>query len=233
MDHLSTWNELSGVNLAFLPIGSIEQHGLHLPLGTDGIIATALARELSARFEPSYLLPLFPFSSSYEHVGFPGSISLRVSTLAACVKDIFDSLNQSGISRCVIITGHMGNHFLRNVVQELNIHGPRILLVPGRSHWDLAYKDAGLSSTTSQDMHAGEGETSLMMHMLPEYVRREYLKDINCPSRSLLETLGMKSYTDTGCIGFPTKASRDKGNALLQALVDRISSTVKEFVLIG
>lgn len=232
-DRLSTWDDIEGVQIAFIPVGSFEQHGLHLPLGTDGIIAEALAGKLAARFEPSLALPLIPFSSSFEHAGFLGSVSLRVSTIAAVITDIVESLAISGVRKMVVVTGHMGNHLLRNVVQELNRPAPRILLVPSHRHWARAYEAAGLSSTPSQDMHAGEGETSIILHLVPEAVRLNKIKDVDCPDRPLLETLGMKAYTGTGAIGFPSKASAEKGALLLNALTDEIVNTVKEFVEIA
>ncbi|MFZ5634685.1 MAG: creatininase family protein [Bacillota bacterium] len=228
LTHLSTWDKLAGVKLAFLPVGSLEQHGLHLPLGTDGIIASALAKELASRFQPSYLLPPLHFSFSYEHSSFPGSVSLKVGTMAAVISDIIDSLAKDGM-RCIIVNCHMGNHLLRNIVQELNLPAPRVLLVPDRHHWENAYKTAGLSSTTSADMHAGEGETSLLLHLAPETVLKDKIQDVDQPARPLLEAVGIKQYTPTGAIGFPSRASSEKGKALLNALVNEIRVLIEEF----
>ena len=130
-------------------------------------------------------------------------------------------------------TGHMGNHLLRNIVQELNWPEPRILLLPSSHHWARAYEAAGLSSTSSQDMHAGEGETSIILHLLPDAVRPEKVMDVDCPKRALLETLGMKSYTDTGTIGFPIRATAEKVAALFSVLADELTAVVKEFIEIG
>jgi creatinine amidohydrolase len=219
--------------MAFLPVGSLEQHGPHLPLGTDGIIAEALAGRLADIFAPAYLLPLLPFSSSFEHAGFPGSVSLKVTTIASVISDVVESLAFSGIGKLVIVSCHMGNHLLRNVVQELNYPRPRVLLLPSRHHWEGAYRAAGLSSSPSRDMHAGEGETSIIMHLFPEAVRYREMKDVDRPERQLLEALGMKAYTETGVIGFPSKASAEKGAMLLNALAEETAKTVKEFVEIG
>ncbi|MCS5697149.1 creatininase family protein [Desulfofundulus thermocisternus] len=233
MDRFSTWEDLRGVRMAFLPVGSLEQHGPHLPLGTDGIIAEALAGRLADIFAPAYLLPLLPFSSSFEHAGFPGSVSLKVTTIASVISDVVESLAFSGIGKLVIVSCHMGNHLLRNVVQELNYPRPRVLLLPSRHHWEGAYRAAGLSSSPSRDMHAGEGETSIIMHLFPEAVRSRELKDVDRPERELLETLGMRAYTETGTIGFPSRASANKGAMLLSALAEETAKTVKEFVEIG
>jgi creatinine amidohydrolase len=231
MNPLSTWNELANVNLAFLPIGATEQHGYHLPLATDGIIAEALASELSKRFEPSYRVPLLPYSASFEHAEFPGCISLRIHTFTAVVTDIVHSLKRSGISHIVIINGHGGNHLLRNIVQELNADDPRTVWgpFPNRRHWEEAYRVAGMTETISRDMHAGEGETSLMMHLMPKAVKEDKRADCNSPDRTFLETVGMKPYTQNGTIGFPTRATAEKGALLFQSLIDQIASTIEKF----
>jgi creatinine amidohydrolase len=226
----STWNELNSTEVAFLPIGSIEQHGLHLPLGTDGIIAKAIANRLSERFTPSYLLPMLPFSSSYEHASFSGSISLTIPTIYGFIRDVLHSLQRSGISRLVLVNGHGGNHLLRNIAQEINVEKPHILLVPSHKHWENAYQKAKIKTSTSQDMHAGEGETSLLLHLQPQMVRQNELKDIDTPQRPLLETVGMKAYTATGTIGFPSRANAEKGELLLEEIVNQISDIVEEFL---
>lgn len=229
MDSLSSWNELTDVNVAFLPIGATEQHGYHLPISTDALIAEAIANELSKRFEPSYCVPVLPYSASFEHADFPGCISLRIHTLTAVVTDIVQSLKRSGISHVVIINGHGGNHLLRNIVQELNAEDPRTVWgpFPNRRHWEEAYRAAGISETISRDMHAGEGETSLIMHLMPKAVKEDKRSDCDVPNRPLLETVGMKPYTESGTIGFPTRATAEKGRLLLQSLTDQIASTLE------
>jgi creatinine amidohydrolase len=229
MNALSPWNALADAKLAFLPIGATEQHGYHLPLNTDGIIADAIANELSKRFEPSYCVPLLPYSASFEHADFPGCISLRIRTLTAVVTDIVQSLKRSGISNIVIINGHGGNHLLRNIVQELNADDPQTVWgpFPNRRHWEEAYRVAGISETISRDMHAGEGETSLMMYLRPEAVKEDRRSDCDAPDRPFLETVGMKPYTESGAVGFPTRATAEKGRLLLQALTDQIASTLE------
>jgi creatinine amidohydrolase len=228
-DWLSAWPDLANVDVAFLPFGSLEQHGLHLPIGTDGLIANALALGLAARYEQSILLPLVPFSSSFEHVAFPGCVSLKTTTLAAVVDDILSSLKRYGI-KCVIVNGHQGNHLFRNLSQEHNAGGhSQVLVVPSKHHWQEAYQAAGLSSSPSADMHAGEAETSIVMHLFPDAVRPD-ITDVDAPRRPLLEVLGMRAYTQTGAIGFPSQASAQKGAVLLQALTDAVAATVKEFL---
>jgi len=77
MNSTSTWSEIKQAKVAILPIGSLEQHGHHLSISTDRIIAESVAQELARRLEGAFLFPALLFSASYEHAHFPGSISLK------------------------------------------------------------------------------------------------------------------------------------------------------------
>lgn len=230
MNQYSVWSELKKIDIAFLPIGSTEQHGHHLPISTDRIIAEAVANECAKHFDNSFVCPTLPFSASFEHAAFPGSISLDSITIIMVVKDIIRSLERMGAKKIVIINGHGGNYLLGNLAQEMNVDAPRILVAPSRSHWERAYERAGISSTVSRDMHAGEGETSILMHLLAEGVKQDQFIDVDTPKRDLLTVHGMKPYTETGAIGFPSRASKEKGEKLLNSLSDEIAKTVKEFL---
>ena len=227
--HFFKWNELRGIDFASLPIGSTEQHGHHLPIFTDSIIANALAEGVARRFENSYLLPLVPFSSSYEHAGFPGSVSLKVTTILAVINDILESLEMSGIKKCVIVSGHQGNFFLHNFTQETNRYGPRMLQLPTKKAWEAAYENAGISATISRDMHAGEGETSLIKHIAPETIKESGIVDVDSPNRPLFEVHGIKQYSHTGVIGFPTRATAEKGKEILETLIGESEKLIKLF----
>ncbi len=228
--YYSTWNKLNHVDMAVLPIGSTEQHGHHLPIFTDSLIASAVAKGIAERFDNSYLLPLLPFSSSFEHAGFPGSVSLKVTTLIAVINDVLEALEMSGIKRCVIVSGHQGNFFLKNYAQEANRYRPRILQLPTKKAWELAYEKAGISTTISRDMHAGEGETSLIRHIAPETINESGIVDVDSPDRPLFEVLGIKPYTPTGAIGYPTRATADKGQKILETLIGESEKLIKLFI---
>lgn len=231
MNPFSTWSELQEIDVAFLPVGSTEQHGHHLPICTDSIIAEAVANECAKHFDHAFVCPVLPFSASFEHVHFPGSISLRSTTIIAIVQDIVHSLERMGVGKIVIINGHGGNYLLGNIAQEMNVDRSRLFIAPNRHHWERAYTQAGITATTSQDMHAGEGETSMLMHLLDEgIIKLDQLIDVESSERSLLTVHGMKPYTKTGAIGFPSRATADKGKELLEALASEISVTVKEFL---
>jgi creatinine amidohydrolase len=200
------------------PIDDFEQHGDFLPLITDTVVACLIARRVSADYG-LFLLPPVTLSCSHEHSRFAGTVSISASTLAAVVSDVAESLHASGIDRLAVVNGHGGNYVLANVVQQANVAGPRMTLFPSRTDWDVARTAAGLVSTASEDMHAGELEVSLLLHGYPELVEDGYRSaDWQANPRPHLLVTGMRGYTETGVIGRPSLASADKGRALLEGL---------------
>ncbi|MGH9071506.1 MAG: creatininase family protein [Acidimicrobiales bacterium] len=129
--------------VAVLPVGSFEQHGPHLPLATDSLVAVAITSAISARFEVLALPPV-TFSCSHEHASFAGTVSLSAGTLAAIISDVAESLARSGLVGMLVVNGHGGNHVLANVVQEANVTGRlRVGLYPARQDWSEARTAAG------------------------------------------------------------------------------------------
>ena len=216
-------------NIAFFPIGSTEQHGPHLPVTTDSIIASSIAKGLTKSFKDAYVLPCMPFSLSYEHSSFPGTISIRAVSLEGLVRDVVRSLSEQNLP-CVIINFHFGNNALSNFVQELNHDGYNVMLTPSPRLLARAYADAGISKNPSEDMHAGEAETSLLLHLCPEFVDLSKVEDIDIPTRPLLNTVGFNGYTPTGVIGFPSLASAEKGKNLVCSLTSHISKDIEDFI---
>jgi creatinine amidohydrolase len=204
--------------VAVLPVGSFEQHGDFLPLITDTVVACLIARRVSAEYS-LFLLPPVTLSCSHEHSGFAGTVSVSASTLVAVVSDVAASLRVTGIDRLAVVNGHGGNYVLSNVVQEANVASPRMTLFPSRTDWDVARTAAGLKSSASEDMHAGELEVSLLLHGCPELVDDGYRSaDWQADPRPHLLVTGMGGYTETGVIGRPSLASADKGRAILESL---------------
>ena len=212
--------------VAVLPVGSFEQHGPYLPLATDTLVACAIAREIAAAY-PVHLLPPVTISCSHEHAAWPGTVSISSVTLHAGVGDIAESLRRSGVEALVLVNGHGGNYVLGNVVQESNAvrestgSGVRMALFPAPEDWEAARERAGVRTSLLSDMHAGEIETSILLHCHPELVRSGYeTTDFVADDRRHLLTLGMSAYTESGVIGRPSLASAEKGKQLLAALAD-------------
>ncbi|MEU0240496.1 creatininase family protein [Nocardiopsis sp. NPDC006198] len=198
--------------VALLPVGSLEQHGPHLPLVTDTVVACVLARVLAGA-RRLRVLPPVTVGCSHEHAAWPGTVSISAPTLHAVVTDIAASL---GDTRLVLVNGHGGNHVLANTVQE---SGGRMALFPCPGDWEAARAAAGMATGNDGDMHAGELETSVLLHAAPELVREGYEHaDHVTPPRDHLLTVGLAPYTASGVAGRPSLATAAKGHALLAAL---------------
>ena len=207
-------------SIAVLPVGSFEQHGDHLPLATDALIACLIAAEVADAYQLMSLPPI-TITCSHEHASWPGTVSISARTLNAVINDIADSLRTSGVGGLLIVNGHGGNYVLSNVVQEASVQGPVMALFPSRDDWRDSRAAAGMQSDSHLDMHAGELETSLMLHAYPELVRAGFeTGDHEANDRRSLLSLGLRAYTSSGVIGAPSLASADKGKALLTALVE-------------
>lgn len=206
--------------VAVLPVGSFEQHGAFLPLSTDTVIAVTVARAVTAGRQVLHLPPV-TISCSHEHAGWPGTVSISAATLYAIVDDVAESLHRSGVDTLVLISGHGGNYVLGNVVQEAGPRGRRMGLFPTETDWLAARAAAGVETPQDSDMHAGELETSLLLHAHPELVRPDYAAhDELADDRPHMLTRGLAAYTASGVVGRPSLASADKGRRALANLTE-------------
>jgi creatinine amidohydrolase len=204
-------------SIAVLPIGSFEQHGNHLPLATDAIVACAVA-EAIATHHGLLLLPPVTISCSHEHSNFAGTVSISAGTLYSVIRDVAASLEQRGVRTLVQVNGHGGNYVLGNVVQEANVSERRMALFPHRDDWEQARKVGGLVTSNHEDMHGGELETSILLRVAPDLVRGG-AEDWVAPERAHLQQLGIGGYSRSGIIGRPSLASAEKGRLVIEELV--------------
>jgi len=206
----NTWKELheARVNTAIVPFGAVEQHGHHLPLGTDWLLADGMGRALAEALEEDVLLlPAMPFGNSREHMAFPGTITLRPATLAAVLDDIVESLRHHGIRTVIVFSAHGGNWILKPALRELSFRYPEMTLL-----WaDGALPAAG--ETVPEDIHAGRGETSSMLHFRPDLVRpvTVALDSPGIVGQEFNDYVGFEKSTRTGAWGCPSEATAERG----------------------
>ncbi|KYH37684.1 MAG: creatininase [Candidatus Bathyarchaeota archaeon B24] len=225
----STYKEVeeSGVEGALLPIGSLEQHGPHLPLCTDTVIAFEVAKAVASRLN-LFLLPPIPISCSAEHRGVKGTVYLRPETLTSVLRDIVESLSRSGFKYLVVLSGHGGNWILKPAVRYLNLDYPgfKVVLV-GESAYGNRLK--GIFEEVN-DLHAGEHETSLMLYLRPDMVRG---KPEGCrpdAGREMLDYLPIWKITSTGVWGTPSNASVEKGRLAFEKTVEAIVEYLRKLL---
>lgn len=146
----TTADSATASTVAVLPVGAFEQHGPYLPLGTDTLIACAIASSISQHHNV-FQLPPVAFGCSHEHAAYPGTVSISATTLAAVVADITESLAHQNIAAFIVVNGHGGNAVLTNVVQQAN--HPRtpmkVGLYPSRDDWAEAHIAAGIKAATT------------------------------------------------------------------------------------
>jgi creatinine amidohydrolase len=216
------------------PIAACEQHSRHLPTFTDTLLVTAVAEGVEGRLpQQVLLLPTQWLGASSHHLRFGATLSAEVDTHITLVADLLRPLLEDGYQRILVLNGHGGNVDTMQVALR-RLHAP----YPDRqltaaSYWDLAAQElAGLAEGPRKTMgHACEFETSMVLALRPDLVRREEIRDDPPPAESALRGLylaeDMKQRTDHGAVGYPERATAAKGRAFLQAAVDRTAEVVQ------
>jgi creatinine amidohydrolase len=227
-----------------VPTGAIEQHGPHLPLDTDTFLCTTVARaaaERAGESGPVLVTPSACFGSSEHHMAFPGTLSLRPETFAQTVAEICASLARHGLRRQLVVNGHGGNTaLLAAAVQQLGFEAPVHALAV--DYWTFAEGVAGevRESPPGGMAHACEFETSLMLHLRPQSVRRDRIaREIVAPRFEseridLFERSGPSAHWKThelsrsGVMGAPDLATEEKGCRLFDACVEGLAALIEE-----
>ncbi len=232
-----TWPEVRKVDrqhsIVLCPIAACEQHGHHLPTFTDTILATAVAEGVERR-DPGLilLLPTLWLGASHHHLRLGATLSTDVTTHAQMLVDMLTPLLNDGFKRILILNGHGGNVDTFHVALRLLQPHFRDRILSGASYWDLAGQEyAAIAQGARKEMgHACEFETSLMLHLRPDLVRKDAIRDdgraADAALRGLYMADDMSQLTDRGAMGFPEKASAQTGERLLQAAVDRTHEVV-------
>jgi creatinine amidohydrolase len=216
------------------PIAACEQHSRHLPTFTDTFLVTAVAEGVERRLpEQVLLLPTLWLGASSHHLRFGATLSAEVDTHVDMLCDLLVPLLEDGYRRVLLLNGHGGNidtmHLaLRRLQPRFRGHA-----LTAASYWELAERElAALAEGPRKAMgHACEFETSMMLALRPDLVRRDAVRDDPPRDAAALRGLflaeDMWQRTDHGAVGYPERAGADKGRAFLAAAVERTAEVIR------
>jgi len=226
-------DELSWIDVAahlardprlIIPVGALEQHGPHLPLGTNVLIARQIALELSLEFQ-ILRAPTVHFGVNVRtDRAFAGTASLTQKTLHRSLNELLDSWEGHGVREFLLITAHRHEPHM-DALATLITRRARVRVI---QIWDVGVSD--LLERQEAVFHAGEAETSVMLYLYPALVRMDRARDFDLPReefrRYMRGKLPAPPAGSAGVVGFPTAATAEKGEAIYKRILDAIRRAV-------
>ena len=224
--------------LVIVPVASVEQHGPHLATGVDTVLATgiahATARRVTAAGRAVVVTPCVWTGLAEHHMAFGGTVTLDYDSFAALLRGIVRSAARCGFRRVMLLNGHGGNAEAVAVAAtafsvELGIR------VAAGTYWHVVPEVIGpILERQPGLMHACEAETSMMMHLMPEAVRRERLAEAHGPASTRVEgqppglamRRSFREITPSGVVGDARAATAEKGERLVAAISARLAEVL-------
>jgi creatinine amidohydrolase len=244
------WTDMRGMTekVVVVPLGSLEQHGHHLPLLTDSMIGAEVARRAEAELgDAALFLPMLWLGCSHHHNAFPGTVSLSRSVYVSVLVDMLESLIGAGFRKIFLLNAHGGNIGPANAamydVQLRHRQSKPELWLVFSSWFEIAAAQIAAIPALEQKQvtHACELETSAILQIRPELVKMErarganipapsqfYVPDDSAPSRVSVSRM-FEQITETGALGHPELGSAEKGEALLAVATAEVVAFVREF----
>jgi creatinine amidohydrolase len=231
----STWNEIedSQVRIAVVPIGSTEQHGTHMPLSTDTVVAEEIAKVIADELG-AFLTPAIPIGQSEMWLEYPGSLSVSEDTMKAIISDLADSLVKTGFTTIMFISFHGANIVVYRGFPETlqeKYDGVRIFTAGYpfwvRENWARIWAESLDEAGLPEMNHADEAETSLLLALRPGLVGPNPT-DCPLPEDRYPPDKTMRQTYPSGSMGHGSRASKEKGEKLWEAVKKRILLDVKE-----
>lgn len=246
-----TWEEIGALAgpdaVVVIPVGSVEQHGPHLPVGTDARIVSAVADAAARRVAervPVLLVPTVEIACSEHHMEFPGSLTLTEETFVQVATEIGMSIVRHGFRRLLFLNGHGGNTApLRVVVNRIRHRTDGSVLSVTANYWDLIREEvqALRRSKPGGISHAGEFETSAVMALdetlvlsdkrvkfLPKWTNGYFMPGWYTPS-AVTPGFHLKDITASGVVGDPTVATKESGERFLEVAGRAVGAFVEAF----
>ena len=209
-----------------VPYGTVEAHGTHLPLGTDTLIMWEVVKE-AVKLRPAFVMPPLHYGVCTSTADHPGTIGLTCETLSRVTKDIVRDGHRQGLRNFILISGHGGSlhvSAMKEAAEELTgeLDGATIAAL---AVYEVLPKEAALIPETKNDSHAGEIETSLVLHLAPELVQGRAKEEYpNLPKPIVARD--KKKYWPGAVWGDPGKASKKKGEEFFKIMVKSVADFI-------
>jgi creatinine amidohydrolase len=239
IEHLA-WPEIAELReqnggLLLLPLGATEQHGPHLPVAMDTLLAEAVCHAASSATGVP-VLPALRYTTSQGHTTkWPGTISLRHETFISTLRDIAAWLVAGGWKRLLLVNTHFGNDASARVaVDQLRLSYFEKLQVGLLNAYQLTEAIRAEYAADAADLHANQAETALMMHLYPDLVRTDRLAVSDDPDRTAGTVFShpVAQTSLNGVTGYPSRATAEQGRLLLsqmtEALVEKVRIAITE-----
>jgi creatinine amidohydrolase len=236
----ATWPDVEGWikrgrRTALIALGSIEQHGHHLPLGTDRFIADALVRGLADRLDDAVALPALAIGCAREHLDFSGTLHIEPETLEAILRDLLGSLAQHGFERAFVFTAHGGNVDALDEMETRLAESAAGIALRIETDIRVGAMQSEVVATEALDPesagpHAGEYETSIIAKLRPGTIRREELRPgriVGAGEAQALFYPSLRPNTESGVLGDPSMASATRGERYLTAWLDLLEGAYR------
>ena len=220
---ISYYNTIDEIktDTVIIPVGSIEQHGSHLPTGTDYLIIKRVTEEVAKRLN-AYLLPPLPISTCYEHKGKKGSVRMRPSTFQMMLSDIILDLRDQGFKKVIVMLGHGGIFIAGPTIRELNAMYDDLQVIKVEPV-NTDKTRSVIEGAPFDEIHAGEKETSMMLAVCEEAVKKDKMAENDfipdCP-REYLNYSSLLKLSKTGAWGLPSYSTKEKGKKLLEYTIE-------------
>lgn len=233
-----TWQDVNALNrertVVIIPLGAVEQHGPHLPLGTDSFLASAAAEEIASQVSDICLLtPCLWLGASLHHMPFPGTLSHSFEGFHEDIRRTVTSLADHNFIKFMTINGHGGNVDSMNIVfRELRHKRPNLQLAAA-NYFDFVDPELyqQMKGPIKGIRHACEAEVSLMLHKHPNLVRKDKLRDDGlAPSPQIPGLISIfDEITEEGSLGYATLATAELGALFWDSIVKNGAKAVRNF----
>jgi creatinine amidohydrolase len=217
---------------AILPIGAVEAHGPHLPLGTDNVLAERLSRKLAERTD-SLVLPTLPYGQVWSLQTFSGSINVSNESLIAILYDIGESLFRQGFRIFAMVNGHLGNAVaLKEAARKLYRDYPALkvfyFFYPGVKEVTAQVMES--PAAHSSYFHACEVETSYMLYLAEEKVdmSKAVTENPNIPLEADCTPTPWETFTSTAVLGDAKSATREKGQKIIETALTNMARMIED-----